>query len=59
VKANTGFDFDVPAQVPATTAPTPSELKALRGPVKKVIAENYPEFARRVWDGDAARTAAE
>jgi outer membrane protein assembly factor BamB len=28
-------------------------------PTFEVIAENYPEFARRVWDGDAARTAAE
>jgi len=47
VKANTGFDYDVPAKVPATPGPTPAELERLRGPVAKVIAENYPEFARR------------
>jgi glutaconate CoA-transferase, subunit B len=49
VNANTGFDYDAPAQVPATAGPTPAELELLRGPVAKVIAENYPEFARRVW----------
>jgi glutaconate CoA-transferase subunit B len=53
VRANTGFDCDMPAQVPATAAPTPAELELLRGPVAKVIAENYPQFARRVWGGSA------
>ncbi|MGH6886341.1 MAG: CoA-transferase [Geminicoccales bacterium] len=49
VRATTGFDYDGPAQVPATAAPTPAELELLRGPVAKVIRENYPDFARRVW----------
>jgi glutaconate CoA-transferase subunit B len=49
VRANTGFEYDAPAQVPVTSAPTEGELALLRGPVAKVIAENYPEFARRVW----------
>jgi glutaconate CoA-transferase, subunit B len=49
VRANTVFDYDAPASVPQTTAPTPDELALLRGPVARVIAENYPEFARRVW----------
>ncbi len=49
VKAGTAFDYDAPAQVPATPAPTDQELALLRGPVAKVIAENYPEFAKRVW----------
>jgi glutaconate CoA-transferase subunit B len=51
VRANTGFAYDAPAQVPATPEPTPAELQLLRGPVAKVISENYPEFARRVWGG--------
>lgn len=49
VKTNTGFEYDAPAQVPDTPGPTPAELALLRGPVTEVIAENYPEFARRVW----------
>ena len=57
VRANTGFDYDEPARVPETLAPALAELAALRGPVATVIAENYPEFARRVW-GAPARSAA-
>jgi glutaconate CoA-transferase subunit B len=53
VKANTGFDHDAPAKVPATARPTPAELELLRGPVAKVISENYPGFARRLWGGSA------
>ena len=49
VRANTGFDYDAPAQVPVTREPAAAELQLLRGPVARVIAENYPEFARRVW----------
>jgi glutaconate CoA-transferase subunit B len=52
VRANTGFDYDTPAKVSATAGPTPAELELLRGPVAKVISENYPEFARRVWGGE-------
>jgi glutaconate CoA-transferase subunit B len=48
VRASTGFDYDAPATVPATAQPTDEELQLLRGPVARVIAENYPEFARRV-----------
>ena len=49
VRANTGFDYDTPVAVPPTPPPSAGELALLRGPVAKVIAENYPEFARRVW----------
>jgi glutaconate CoA-transferase, subunit B len=49
VRANTGFDYDAPACVPQTAAPTSDELDLIRGPVARVIAENYPGFARRVW----------
>jgi glutaconate CoA-transferase subunit B len=51
VRASTGFAFDLPAHSPATRQPTAAELELLRGPVAKVIAENYPGFARRVWNG--------
>lgn len=48
----TGFAYDAPAQVPDTASPTEAELALLQGPVAGVIAENYPEFARRVWGGE-------
>jgi len=57
VRANTGFDYDVPTQVPETPGPTPAALELLRGPVARVIAENYPEFARRVWGSDQGSRA--
>jgi len=49
VRGNTGFDYDAPGTVPHTAVPTAEELDLIRGPVARVIAENYPEFARRVW----------
>jgi glutaconate CoA-transferase, subunit B len=49
VRAATGFDYDAPAYVPQTAAPTNDELDLIRGPVARVIAENYPGFASRVW----------
>jgi glutaconate CoA-transferase subunit B len=54
VRASTAFEYDAPAQVPATSGPTEDEMALMRGPVAKVIAENYPDFARRVWGRDAA-----
>jgi glutaconate CoA-transferase subunit B len=49
VRASTGFEFDRPAEVPATIGPTSEEITMLRGPVRAEIALDYPEFARRVW----------
>jgi glutaconate CoA-transferase, subunit B len=49
IRAQTGFDYDSADPLPATLAPSPEELDALRGPVAKEMAANYPEFARRVW----------
>jgi glutaconate CoA-transferase, subunit B len=49
VRANTGFHYDAPASVPRTAPPTSEELALIRGPVARVIAENYPGFAKRVW----------
>ncbi len=49
IRANTGFDYDAAATVPQTPAPAAAELDLLRGPVARIIAENYPGFAQRVW----------
>jgi glutaconate CoA-transferase subunit B len=49
VREATGFDYDVPAKLPSTPAPTAQELALLRGPVAAQIAPNYPGFARKVW----------
>ncbi len=55
VRANTGFAYDAPVVVPTTPAPTESELALIRGPVARVIAENYPGFAQRLWNADIKR----
>ena len=46
---NTGFDFDRPADVPATPAPSAETLQLLRTIVAPMVAEVYPEFAKRVF----------
>ncbi len=46
---HTGFEYDVPAGIGVTAAPTSGELTLLRGPVAREIASNYPDFAQRVW----------
>jgi glutaconate CoA-transferase subunit B len=45
VRANTGFDYDGPANVPATPEPDPETLALLRGRVTDELAETYPQFA--------------
>ena len=50
IRADTGFDFDAPPQVPVTPPPSAEDLRLLRGPVAKAIAADYPDFARRVWE---------
>src|SRR5262249_53337945 len=49
VRANTGFDYDLPSSVPVTSAPTSDEIQILRAKVAPQIARDYPDFARRVW----------
>jgi glutaconate CoA-transferase subunit B len=49
VRANTGFEYNAPGRVAETLQPSEDEIALLRGPVKEVIAENYPDFGRRVW----------
>jgi glutaconate CoA-transferase subunit B len=46
---NTGFDFDRPAQVPETPAPSPETLALMRGKVAQELAEVYPQFAAQVF----------
>ncbi len=46
---NTGFDFDRPAEVPVTPAPSTETLKLMRATVAPMLAEVYPQFAERVF----------
>ncbi|MGA2568240.1 MAG: CoA-transferase [Pseudolabrys sp.] len=52
---HTGFDFERPAAVPETPAPSPDTLKHLRETVAPQLAEVYPQFAAQVFGvGQAA-----
>jgi glutaconate CoA-transferase subunit B len=52
---NTGFEFDRPASVPETPAPSPATLKLMRETVAPQLAEVYPQFAAQVFGvGQAA-----
>jgi glutaconate CoA-transferase subunit B len=46
---NTGFAFDRPPLVPTTPAPNADTLRLMRTVVSPLLAEVYPEFARRVF----------
>jgi glutaconate CoA-transferase subunit B len=46
IRANTGFDYDEPARVPATARPDAVSLSLLRGRILDELAEAYPAFAR-------------
>jgi len=46
---NTGFTFDRPTQVPLTAAPSAETLGLMRTAVAPMLAEVYPEFARKVF----------
>jgi glutaconate CoA-transferase, subunit B len=54
VRANTGFAFDAPTEVPTTPAPDAESLALIRASVGREIAEVYPQFASRL----AARATA-
>jgi glutaconate CoA-transferase subunit B len=49
---NTGFDFDRPAAVPVTPAPSPDTLHLMRSVVAPMLAEVYPQFAKGVFGID-------
>src|SRR5205814_10644949 len=49
IVANTGFDFDRPAEVPVTPAPSADTLRLMRAAVAPKLAEVYPQFAEKVF----------
>ncbi|MEL0106098.1 MAG: CoA-transferase [Rhodospirillaceae bacterium] len=49
VRDNTGFDFDVPENVPTTPEPDPARLELLRNSIAPEIAKTYPDFSKRVF----------
>jgi glutaconate CoA-transferase, subunit B len=49
IRASTGFDYDVSAELAETPPPSAGELRLLRSTVKNEIAADYPDFAQRVW----------
>jgi len=54
VRDNTGFDFDLPDQVPQTAAPDTETLALMRTRIATEIAETYPRFAAQVFPPAAA-----
>ena len=46
IRANTGFEYEEPAVVPATARPDAATLSLLRGRILDELAEAYPAFAR-------------
>jgi glutaconate CoA-transferase subunit B len=58
VRAETGFDFDAPGNVPETNLPDARWLELLRGRVAREIADPYPKFAARVF-GMASASASQ
>jgi glutaconate CoA-transferase subunit B len=55
IREHTGFDYDVPADIEETPAPTAEELALIRGQVGVDISETYPAFAARVLDLNESR----
>jgi glutaconate CoA-transferase, subunit B len=49
VAAHTGFDFDRPADVPVTPAPSADTLRLMRATVAPALADTYPKFAATVF----------
>jgi glutaconate CoA-transferase subunit B len=56
VVASTGFEFDVPADVPETPPPPADWLALLRGPVAAGIGEIYPAFAATAFAAPQAKS---
>ncbi len=49
VKAETGFEFDLPADIGETPAPDEATLRIMREAVAPELAEVYPQFAEKVF----------
>jgi glutaconate CoA-transferase subunit B len=54
---NTGFDFDLPDQVPVTPAPSAETLYLMRTVVAPKLAEVYPQFAKTVFGVEATTSS--
>ena len=55
VVENTGFEFNMPTDVPQTAPPSAATLKLMREAVAPQLAEVYPQFAAQVFGvGQAA-----
>ena len=48
IEDHTGFEFGVSASLSETLAPSPGDLKLLRGDVSAQLRDIYPEFASRL-----------
>jgi glutaconate CoA-transferase subunit B len=55
---HTGFDFDRPASVPETPAPSAETLTLMRETVAPQLAEVYPQFARQIFGIDRDKETA-
>jgi len=53
VREHTGFDYDIAPGCGETAPPSPQDIEILRTKVRAPMAENYPEFAARVWGGNS------
>jgi glutaconate CoA-transferase subunit B len=49
IAEHTGFDFDMPDQVPETPAPDAETLRVMREIVAPELAEVYPQFAEKIF----------
>ena len=49
VRAQTGFDYALPAEIRTTPAPSREELELLRGVVREEITPIYPKFAHEAF----------
>jgi glutaconate CoA-transferase subunit B len=54
IVTNTGFDFERPADVPETPAPSAETLRLMRQVVAPELAEVYPQFATKVFGTGSA-----
>lgn len=54
IRDETGFDFDVTADLAETPLPSSDILSLMRGDIREQIAETYPRFAQMIADELAA-----
>jgi glutaconate CoA-transferase subunit B len=50
IRANTGFDYEEPDNVPVTTSPDAATRSLIRGRVVEELAESYPAFAKSMME---------